>query len=112
MKTDTRRSPEENAIMDKINRMITETGEHPFVFKSEGVPVFVSFPIEASDYFTKAELVVAKHLVMNSEKLQHEEKSVQQKEGGLSQRLMNAKNAALGQSQNFEINKRKQDRSI
>lgn len=44
--------------------MALETGEHPFVFKSNGIPVFVKFPTGAEKYFTPQEMMMAEQLLL------------------------------------------------
>jgi len=81
---------EEN-IKEKINRMISETGEHPFVFRIDDRPVFVSFPVEAYDYFSPQELTSAEQIIMQLSGAEQAAKSEPSKEQSLIQRLSEAR---------------------
>lgn len=83
-------------IRNKINQMITETREHPFVFKIDGAPVFVSFPPEAFEYFTPPELKMAEQIILRAETPELESYSVPQNEkaSGLRDKLSFAKSVA------------------
>lgn len=54
-------------IQQKIDRMINETGTHPFVFKHDGKPIMVSFPPEAENYFSEKEMDDARAYILQSE---------------------------------------------
>jgi len=79
------------SIFSKIDKMAKETGEHPFIFKNDGVPILVSFPVEAEDYFTPQEIQKAEKLLMESES----KTEIPTKDSSsLSQRISNAREKA------------------
>jgi hypothetical protein len=73
--------------------MVLETGEHPFIFKSDGIPVFVSFPAEADKYFTPQEMKTAEQLLMADKPAEVE------KPTDLAKRLFQAREIADGINQ-------------
>ena len=98
---------ERKAIFDKIDQMALETGEHPFIFKNDGVPVFVSFPVDAEDYFSPQEMQKAENLLMESESKQA---IPTQEPNSLSQRISSAREKA--EDTNKNISAKKQTRKI
>lgn len=73
--------------------MISETGEHPFVFRIDDQPVFVSFPVEAYDYFSPQELKSAEEIIMRQSGTEQPAIAESPKEQSLIQRLSEAKKA-------------------
>jgi len=98
---------ERKAIFAKIDKMAMETGEHPFIFKNDGIPVLVSFPVEAEDYFTPQEIQKAEKLLMESESKQA---IPTQEPNSLSQRISNAREKA--EDTNKSIPAKEQTRKI
>ncbi len=89
--------------------MVLETGEHPFIFKSDGIPVLVSFPAEADKYFTPQEMKTAEQLLMADKPAEVE------KPTDLAKRLFQAREKADGINQSNpvkEIPHRDRDKQI
>jgi hypothetical protein len=96
-------------ILEKIDRLFLKTGEHPFVFKNGGIPVFVKFPAEADKFFTPQEMKAAEQLLMADKPAEVE------KPTDLAKRLFQAREKADGINQSNpvkQITHRDRDKQI
>lgn len=102
-------SEKKDEIFKKIDRMALETGEHPFIFKSDGIPVSVRFPAEANKYFTPQEMETAEQLLMG------DKPEEVQKPTDLAKRLFQAREEAGSINQSYpvkQIQRRDRDKQI
>lgn len=75
-------------IFEKMDLMARETGEHPFVFQKEGIPISVNLPAEAENYLSPQEMQLAERIYMEPSSCTSQE---EEKQRSLSEKILNAK---------------------